>query len=285
MGALPRGKNGGGSLGARTPERFRLEAAKRALGSLVGRHAERRARGILVMLAAMIGSTSPERNRSASIAFALLVPYALLLYVAQHWTVGVFDDEAVLVSATAVRSPAEFLRIYLLEGQSLSDRPPLGDILVHLWLRLTAESRSLLRVPSILYWCVAVGLIGATAQQLFGRRLLAMAIAMAWPPGLFLATPVHHSLAMPGVAASTWAYFRWRARGDGASAALFAVISALLFCVNYFGLAFVGLLGLRFLLSRPDGRAWRQGVGAAAGILAGTAPLLPAFFLAKGVEP
>jgi len=232
----------------------------------------------------MIGGAAPERGRSARIALALLVAYAVVLYVAQWWTVAVFDDEAVLVSAAAVRSPAEFLRIYLLEGQSLSDRPPLGDVLVHLWLRATGDSRALLRVPSILYWCVAVGLIGATAQRLFGKRLLAMGIAMAWPPGLFLATPVHHSLAMLGVAASTWAYFRWRERGDASSAALFAVISILLFWVNYLGLAFVGLLGLHFLLSWPDARAWRQGLGAAAGIFAGVAPLLPAFFalLARG---
>ena len=236
------------------------------------------------MSKATIGGAAPERDRSARIGLALLVPYAVFLYVAQWWTVGVFEDEAVLVSAAAVRSPSDFLWIYLVEGQSLSDRPPLGDILVHLWLGVTGESRALLRVPSILYWCVAVGLIGATAERLFGKRLLAMAIAMAWPPGLFLATPVHHSLAILGVAASTWAYFRWREREDAASAALFAVISSLLFWVNYLGLAFVGLLGLHFLLSRPDARAWRHGLGAAAGILAGIAPLLPAFFglLARG---
>jgi hypothetical protein len=80
------------------------------------------------------------------------------------------------------------------------------------------------------------------------------------------------------VAASTWAYFRWRERGDAASAALFAVISILLFWVNYLGLAFVALLGLHFVLSWPEARAWRQGLGAAVGILAGSAPLLPAFF-------
>jgi hypothetical protein len=238
------------------------------------------------MSEAMIGGAL-KRDSSARIAAICLVAYAVFLYLAQTRAVAVFDDEAVIVSMAAAQAPAETLRVFLAERRGQHEHPPLYDLLLHFWMRATDDSRPLLRVPSILFWCLGLGLIGATAQRLFGKRLLAVGIGMAWPIGLFLGTPAHWSaLGMLGVAGSTWAYFRWRERGDAASAGLFAVLSVLLFWTNYLGLAFVGVLGLHFLSSRPNARAWRQGVGAAAGILLGIAPLLPAFLrqLAHGTE-
>jgi hypothetical protein len=207
----------------------------------------------------------------------LLVAYGAFLYLAQWHFVVFFDDETLIVGKAARQPPLETIRLFI-GGAGQHEHPPLYDVLLHLWMRATDDSQALLRVPSIAAWCLAVGLIAATAQRLWGRGRLALVLAMAWPLGLFVGTPAHWSaLAMLGIAASTWAYFRWRERGETSDAVLFALASIVLFWTNYLGLAFIGMLGIHFLATRPDARTWRQGVVAGVVLLVGIAPLVSPF--------
>jgi len=217
-------------------------------------------------------------DRRGAMAGGALALYGLCLFLAQDRLVSFFDDEALIVGKAITHAPGQVLTSFL-QGQGQHQHPPLYDVLLHLWMRLTGESGQLLRLPSVVSWCLAVWLLGATADRLWGRRMLALGIAMAWPLGLLLGTPAHWSaLAMLGLSATTYAYVRWQDRRDTQSAALFAAATTFSFWTNYLSLAFAGVLALHFMFTRPDRRAWRQALAAGFAILAGIAPLLPVFF-------
>jgi hypothetical protein len=82
---------------------------------------------------------------------------------------------------------------------------------------------------------------------------------------------------MLGVAGSTWAYFAWRRSSQTRHLAAFVSFGIALVYTNYLGWAFLGFLGLHFLLSRPGGRAFRRALGAGLLVVLAYAPMIPAF--------
>ncbi len=216
------------------------------------------------------------RDRSAPIAALLLIGYGVFLYAAQQ-TLTFFDDEVTIVTKAATHDPAETLRMFW-SGPGQHEHPPLYDLFLNGWIRATGGSKALLRVPSLIFFCGALWFVGAAAQRLWQRRLLAIAIGMAWPLGLFVGTPAHwSSLAMLFVAAMTWAYCRWRDEPDAGNLALLVCSSLLLFYTNYLGLAFLGALGIHFLFTRPTLGQWKHVGIAAVAFSLGALPLLSAF--------
>ena len=217
----------------------------------------------------------PANTRRASQlgwSLLLLLAYALVLIAASQ-RLTVFDDEATVISM-AGREAGETVRLFLgAKGQH--EHPPLYDLVLHGWKLLMGEAPGWLRFPTIVFFCAGLWLIGATAERLWGRRLLAICIGIAWPLGFFWGTPAYWSgLAILGVAGSTWAYFAWRQTARFRYLAAFALFGIALVYTNYMGFVFLAGLGLHLLLSRPTARQVWHGIGAGLVILLAFAPLL-----------
>lgn len=229
---------------------------------------------------ASIASSDP-RPPLAVVGVALL--YGIFLW----WfnpRVTVFDDEAGIV-ASAGQALAQTLGLFLRgEGQHL--HPPLYDVVLHGWMWLTGAERSLLRPLSILFTCISVCLVGATAEMLWRRGLVAALVTVAWPNGVYFGHPAHWlPLTTLLIAATTWAYVWMRASEGAGSAIVFAVMGLALVYTNYLGIAFLGVLGLHALLDRPSASLVRRVAAAGAAIAIGFLALLPAFLHALGSAP
>jgi len=214
----------------------------------------------------------PRWVSSRGWSLVLLLAYgALLCFASQRLTV--FDDEATVISM-AGRDAEGTLDLFL-RGKGQHEHPPLYDLILHGWISVTGEAPWSLRLPTILSFCAGLWLVGATAQLLWGTRLLAVGLGIAWPLGFFWGTPAYWSgLTILEIAGSTWAYFAWRQSSQPRFLAAFVLFGIALVYTNYMGLVFLAGLGLHLLLSRPTARALWQGVGAGVLILLAFAPLL-----------
>jgi hypothetical protein len=209
----------------------------------------------------------------------LLAHGVFLVFASQRLTV--FDDEASVI-ALAGRDARQTIDLFL-SGQGQHEHPPAYDLLLHAWIPFAGGEPALLRLPTILFFCAALWLVGSTAELLWGRRLLAVALGVAWPLGYFFGTPAYWSgLAMLGVAGSTWSYFAWRRSSSARHVAAFLLFGLVLVYTNYLGWAFLGGLGIHLLASRPSARALFTGVAAGFVILASYVPLLATFFRQLG---
>ncbi len=182
-------------------------------------------------------------------AAGVLALYGLFLFVTNP-LVTVFEDEASITGA-AGRETRELLTP-LVSGQVEFHHPPLSDWLLHFWLRLTGGSFPALRIPSILFYCLALWIISETAELLWQKRWTAVIISIAWPAGYFLGRPAGwYALSMLEIAGLAWFYLRWRAKDRSLDLLGFACCAVLLAYTNYFGWIFVGVLGLDLWLARP----------------------------------
>jgi len=213
-------------------------------------------------------------------ALVVLLAYGVLLVLASQ-RLTVFDDEATVI-ALAGNDAREIIELFL-TGQGQHEHPPAYDLLLHAWIPFTGGVPALLRLPTILFFCAALWLIGATAELLWGRRLLAVVLGIAWPLGYFFGTPAYWSgLAMLGVAGATWSYIAWRQSSRARYVVAFVLFGVTLVYTNYLGWAFLAGLGLHLLSSRPSARALWTGVVAGLVILVTYIPLLATFWRQLG---
>ena len=217
------------------------------------------------------GGSVPKAPSRGWILLVLLIYGIALSFGSRSLTV--FDDEASVISL-AGKDASETVALFL-SGQGEHEHPPLYDLLLHAWMPFTDGSAWQLRIPSIVFFCAALWLIGATAELLWGNRLLAIGLGMVWPLGYFYGTPAYWTgLAMLGVAGSTWSYFAWRQSARLRFVAAFVLFGIALVYTNYMGWVFLGGLGLHLLLSRPTARMLGQATAAGLLILLSFAPML-----------
>lgn len=213
------------------------------------------------------------KRRAAAL---LLVAYGAFLVAAQS-RLTVFEDEASIVFIAAAQSPAQTAGIFL-HGGGQHEHPPLYDLILHAWLQVTRGDLAFVRLPSIAFYCVGLWLLGATANLLWGRRLAALLIAVAWPGGYLFGTPAHWSaFAFLGLSGMTYWYVRWRRSERWRDLAGFSAFTIALVFTNYLGIAFAAMLGLHFALGRPGRRLLGQAAVHAAVVAVAYVPILRAF--------
>lgn len=221
----------------------------------------------------MIGNLADQSRLIGTILLIMLASCLILT----NKQVTVFEDEASIVTLAARNSALDTLRSFLY-GRGQHEHPPLFDLFLHFWLRITDEAFILLRLPSIVFFCCSLWLVAETAQILWNRRLVAILVGIAWPTGYFLGRPAHwSSLAMLCIAGSTWSYFWWRKTRKPIGLAAFSIFSVALIYTNYLGWAFLFALGTHFILSRPNISERRQALVVALVIVISFLPLLRPF--------
>jgi hypothetical protein len=220
---------------------------------------------------------------------ALLLTGAVLLATNRWFTF--FEDEIAFIDQ-AVEPPAEMLRWYSGEGHGgKMQHPPLHELLLGMWMRLTDARVPWIRVPAVIYFVAGLWCLVLAAERVAGEKAATatLAIGALWPYGFhFGRVAGWYSLVFFCVALVTWAYLRLLDKRTRGAWAIYFVACLLLVYVNYLGWAVVGLLALDYWWRERHGS--RAGIVAMGGALAGLvilyAPLLPVFMtmLFKGYE-
>jgi len=205
-----------------------------------------------------------------------------------RWFTAV-DDEVSIIDRASV-PVAKTVDIFL-SGVGQHEHPPLYDILLHGWLRLTGGNIHLLRFPATVFYLVGVWLMARIAGEISGRKaeLTALLLGVLSPYGFhFGRLAAWYSFCFLLVALETHLYLRYLARRSSANWIWMFLCSLALIYSNYFGWVLLALLALDFfLLNRRVGfRPFAPILGMGALLFAAFLPILLAFLreLHRGVQ-
>jgi hypothetical protein len=197
----------------------------------------------------------PAKNARWRWAALLLLGLALVL-TNRYFTF--VEDETWIVSGAA-EPAAAIVRAYA-SGAGMHEHPPLYDLLLHAWLRLTGARMVFLRWPSIAFSLAGLWVLARAARRLAGTAAESSVfwLGVLWPYGFhFERLAAWYSLSFLLVALLTWTYLR-ALENESFSAwlAVFAASLALVYA-NYFGWALLACLAADFCrrrwpLSRRD---------------------------------
>lgn len=227
---------------------------------------------------ARLGDASHRPSAASSWLMAvLLLGLALFLTNASF---PLIDDE-VRVFAVATQPAAELVHDYWI-GQAPHPHPPLFDLLLHGWLRVTGGDLRLLRLPSILFYVAGLWFLALAAGRLGGEsgtRNLVL-VGVLWPYGFhFGRLAVWYSLTFFLVALVTHAYLRLLEKPGIARWTVCAGSALALVFSNYFGWALLACLAVDFALEPREKftRYWRTAATTVLLLMVAYIPLWRAF--------
>lgn len=214
------------------------------------------------------------------------------LFYTNRW-LTLTDDETSTVSAAAQNVTTILSAARSAVGNS---HPPVYELLLHLWLRITGGAFDWLRAPAIICFLLGLWLLSRVARRLGGEESgnsLAWLGAL-WPFGFHagrLAGPYPFAFLM--IASVTWQYFRCLRSRRHSDWIIFCALSLVLLYTNDFGWALLALLAVDYwrripesdtpesgrpLGNQPEGKQRIEGILATTAVLAiGFAPRWPVF--------
>jgi len=218
--------------------------------------------------------------------FLLLVLAAALLYTNPRFTF--IDDETHILKLAAQPAGVFFSSLGAL--LRAHEHPPLYDLFLHGWLRLTGGAMAWLRLPSIVFFVAGLFCLSRAAQLLAGpqsaRALLWL--GLLWPYGFhFGRLAAWYSFVFLLISALTWAYLRHAAALHGGQSRTVCRAAWTRVCLLGLALVYANYLGwaLLFLLAVDDWLRHRAQPGTVKRLLvtavifiAAYAPLWPAFW-------
>jgi Dolichyl-phosphate-mannose-protein mannosyltransferase len=203
---------------------------------------------------------------------AVLCALGASLLATNRWFTAV-DDEVTIIDRASL--PISTTIHFFLSGAGQHEHPPLYDILLHGWLRLTGGNFYLLRVPAVIFYLLGIWIIAKTALMIGGRKaeIVALALAVLSPYGFhFGRVAAWYSFCFLLTALVTRFYFEYLDQASAKKWIWLLAASLALVYSNYFGWALLGLLTLDFVLVN-----WRKGWRVFAPVLAIGSVLVSAF--------
>jgi hypothetical protein len=221
-----------------------------------------------------VRSTQASRHS----AIVLLVLGAVMLGT-NHWFTEV-DDECAIIDSAA-RPVSQTLQLFF-GGIGQHEHPPLYDIFLHLWLRLTGGNIHLLRVPSVFFYIAGAWVLAEVAKQWGGVRSerWVLVIIALWPFGFhFGRLTTWYSFCFLLVSLLTSLYFKCVDQPSLANWLGLMLTSLALVYSNYFGWAFLACLAFDYAVRTRGGwtRALRWLIATATILAVAYLPLLRAF--------
>jgi hypothetical protein len=205
-----------------------------------------------------------------------LVPLLLLAaaLLATNARFTVIDDEVLILDAAAQSAGPMALAYW--RGVPVHEHPPLYDLLLHGWIRLTHGSWPLLRLPSIAFYVAGLWILSLAAEELGGSLAasLLLWVGLLWPFGFhFGRIAAWYSFAFFLTALLTFFYLRFLTEASFRRWLALVVTALALVYANYFGWALLACLAFDYLL-----HCRRHGLRRGRAILATAALLFLAYF-------
>ena len=165
-----------------------------------------------------------------------------------RWFTAV-DDECAIIDRAA-RPVSDTVRLFL-TGAGMHEHPPLYDLLLHGWLRLTGGEIHLLRFPSVLFYVVGAWVLSLVAKRFGGAQsqFWTLAVVALSPFGFhFGRLATWYSCAFLLVSLVTWTYVQFLDEPTVSHWIWFVIAALALVYANYFGWGFLGLIGFDYLI-------------------------------------
>jgi hypothetical protein len=175
---------------------------------------------------------------------------AAALVASNRWFLVVDDECAIIDRATL--PAAETLRLYT-HGIGEHEHPPLYDLILHGWLRISSGEMNLLRVPSILFYALAAFILAKASERLGGKRaqVSVFCIVAFWPFGFhFGRLACWYSFSFLAVSLLTLAYLNFMEQSTRRNWLWVLLCGVALIYTSYFGWAILGCLAVDFLYRR-----------------------------------
>ena len=224
-------------------------------------------------------SSNGDFSKNFLLPLSLLSVLAVAMILSNPWFT-VIDDEAFIIDRAA-KPVYETIRLFV-GGVGEHQHPPLYDLLLHGWLRLTDGNMFLLRLPAIFFYVLGALVLAKAAKLLGGSRSEACVLwtVVLWPYGFhFGRVAVWYSFCFLLVSTVTLCYLNFLDQSTRLNWLWLFLCSLALVYSNYLGWALLGCLALDFILRRKHHRAawWLPFLGTGAVLLISYAPLFSAF--------
>ena len=221
---------------------------------------------------------SGKRVEHYLVIFPLIL--GAILVITNRWFEEV-DDEITIIDRAA-KPVSQTFRLFL-RGVGEHEHPPLYDIILHGWLRLTGGNEYLLRIPAFCFYVLGAWTIALVAKRLGGIQSQVWVLVMItiWPFGFhFGRLATWYSFCFLLVSLVTLSYFRFIARPTLANWALLLLTSLALIYSNYFGFAVLGCMTLDYVLRnrRDFGKSLQLLLATGGVLLFAYLPILGAFW-------
>ena len=198
---------------------------------------------------------STNRVLLHGLAGAVLIASILLL---TNPYLSILEDETSIV--VAANSPISHTLNLFAMGEGQHEHPPLSDLLLHFWLPVAGVSPSLVRLPSIVSYSLALVTLAAVAQKMAGALAFysTMLFGMLWPFGFHFGRLVGwYSFCFLLLGLLTLSYLHFLEAPSWKRWSLVVCVSFAAVTSNYFCWFFVAVIILDLLLTFEPRAAFR----------------------------
>lgn len=123
-----------------------------------------------------------SNNRALVYGWVAAMLVALVLFFTNPYF-SILEDETSII--TAANAPALSTLEVFASGKRMHEHPPLSDLILHFWLPIAGVNPSLLRIPSIIFYSLALFVWAASARKLAGTTAFyaTLVFGVFWPFG------------------------------------------------------------------------------------------------------
>jgi Dolichyl-phosphate-mannose-protein mannosyltransferase len=211
----------------------------------------------------------PKPLRPRATELAVLGTLGVVLVLTNPYITFIDDETSIIGGAAGPLRP--MLHAFWV-GEGVHEHPPLYDIVLHFWLRMTGGSFFALRIPAIVFYLIGLWLLCRAAEELGGERAarITFVLGALWPFAYHYGRLAGwYSFCFMLVAALTLAHLRLAQERTAGRRCAALILAAALIYSNYFGWAFLACLAFDFALrARAANRLFVTPLGVSAGILA-----------------